>query len=151
VLFNLSYYFDYDIPQRERPDIAVLAVALEKWQGASDSELVAIDRDDELTVIDLRSISVEQMRVFTGLERAILLACDEIRSRDGIRRAVIQDLGPNAADEISSALDRLQAAHLMLSEGDTLLSLPVLLGPYSAPRPIVKLLMALMPPAARAS
>jgi len=143
-LNRLAYYFDADAPTEAGVESLVdrIQAAVEQWATAQESsDLIAVDNNNGLIIIDLRSISSRRMRVFHGLEREILLFCDEVHSRDVIYKTMTERLAGTSSDEVDRAVERLSAAGLLVAEGHNLLGLSILLGQYS---PGVKVLEKLL-------
>jgi len=123
-LHNLAYYFTFD-----RPDLAYaepFTAAVARWREEhASSELMAIDDGTRLLVCDYRAVAPSPVTVLEGCDRAVLLACDDIRSPAQIRDALAADGVRPGLGEIEGALARLVEGRLALTEDDRYLSIVV--------------------------
>jgi ribosomal peptide maturation radical SAM protein 1 len=119
-LGNLAYYFQFDY-QHER-DVAAytskLRDALRRWKAMSNtSVLLAVEKGEDLWVVDTRPAARAPLTVLRGAERAVYLACDGVSTIQALQQD--PDIGSDAADAAAALVDR----GLMLREGNALLSL----------------------------
>jgi ribosomal peptide maturation radical SAM protein 1 len=123
-LRNLAYYFTF-----ERADLSYVdpfAAAVARWREEHErAELTAIDDGSNLLVCDYRAVAPRPVTVLEGTERAILLACDDIRSPAQIRDALAAGGNELALGEIGAILARLVERRLALAEDDRYLSIVV--------------------------
>jgi ribosomal peptide maturation radical SAM protein 1 len=131
MLPGLAYFFDDAGSASPRPNAAHAAVLRRagEWQRAwadgNGVRLTARDVDGQLIVHDTRGLGNGERLVFTGLERAILLACDSARTRRGVEEAMrAQDYGEESA-RIGDCIERLQRQRLLLDWQGQILSLHV--------------------------
>jgi len=119
-LGNLAYYFQFDYQQAR--DVAAytskLGDALQRWKAMSGtSVLVAVEKGEELWVVDTRPVAQAPLTVLRGVERAMYLACDGVCTIQALQQD--PDIGSDAEKAANALVDR----RLMLREGSALLSL----------------------------
>jgi ribosomal peptide maturation radical SAM protein 1 len=123
-LRNLAYYFTFD-----RPDLAYadpFVAAVERWREEhAASELMTIDDGTRLLVCDYRAVAPSPVTVLDGLDRAVLLACDDIRSPAQIRDALAAGGQAAGLGEIAEGLARLVERRLVVTEEDRYVSIVV--------------------------
>jgi ribosomal peptide maturation radical SAM protein 1 len=148
-LGNLAYYFQFDY-QQER-DVAAytsnLRDALRRWKTTPTNVLVAVEKGEELWIIDTRPTARAPLTILRGTERAVYLACDGISTIQALQQN--PHIGPDAAQAAATLIDK----GLMLREGDALLSLALGLGtrPKSVDRDEDRFLPVISSPAASLS
>jgi len=133
---NLAYYFTFEY--REPRDVEAytkpVLEAVVSWQVIhKESELLLGDKDPHtpLLIWDLRPIAQDLLTVLAGLQRALYLACDGIRTVRQLRQVAEQHSGETVSErEIEKLLQPLVEAKLMLRVGNSYLSLAVPLGEY---------------------
>ncbi len=129
VLANLATTFIYDLetPQPVESYTQGLNSALEMWQQAYPlSTLEMVDEGGRLCIHDERPVAVQEMTIFTGLQRDLYLACDEAQSVSQLQRRVTTHTGQAATpEEIEHWLQPMLANKLMLQEGQRFLSLAI--------------------------
>lgn len=122
-LMELAYYFEEGRGMPRRAEIAeLLGPTLGTWliRFWRDSPILSLDDDGEvLTIVDTRSGPLLISR-HLELERAVLLACEQIRSW----KSLLSSLGTSEAD-LAAACESLQERGLLLRRGDMLLGLAV--------------------------
>lgn len=130
-LDQLAYFFTTD-PGRKRldpfgrnpdgsltPGVQATLEVVEHWIDATHSRrppvLSMTDDDGVLDVVDTRACAVKAFWNLTGLDRAVLLACDHSPRPAGLAEIVRRDHAVTATDEeIAEAADRLVRAKLVL-------------------------------------
>jgi ribosomal peptide maturation radical SAM protein 1 len=130
-LAGLAYFFEDAGTAAPRPRAAHNAVLsrLGEWQRAwadgNGVQLTARDVDGRLLVHDTRGLGNEERLVFTGLERAILLACDSARTRRAVEETVHAQGYEEDSARIGHCIERLQRQRLLLDWQGQILSLHV--------------------------
>jgi ribosomal peptide maturation radical SAM protein 1 len=144
VLDRLAYYFESDslVDPAVVQEVEQLQSAVSKWTSTQESsDLVAVDKGSALIVVDLRSCADKVMHVFQGLERSILLFCDEIHSIDVVCKTAAEEFPYVERSQVLSAVRRLTDAGFMIMEGTKILSLPILAGEYSPSATVLEKLL----------
>ena len=135
-LVALSYFFrDHHRRTSEQADRASTGLRsvreqVKRWRAAFWSSLppiLSLDDDGEtLTILDTRSCRQETRIRLSGLERALLLACDEApradRLEEALSRASSSAVDPQALD---AAVEDLRRRGLVLPLDGRLVALPV--------------------------
>lgn len=122
---RLAYYFcfDYASDAQSVVDEAELRRAVTAWRNArSDALLFHESRGEQVTVVDGRSAEIHVRRL-EGVDAALLRAVDGVRPLSKLRA----ELGP----DLGEALQRLEAAGLIVQEGERVLGLTLDLEQYS--------------------
>jgi ribosomal peptide maturation radical SAM protein 1 len=123
-LRNLAYYFTF-----ERGGLAYarpFADAVERWRADHErADLVAVDDGTRVVVCDYRPVAPSAVTVLEGLERAVLLACDDIRSPAQIRDGLAARGIAAAAGDVAKSLARLVARGFAIAEDERYLSIVV--------------------------
>jgi ribosomal peptide maturation radical SAM protein 1 len=126
---NLAYYFSYRYRTPRDVDVytADLKLALEEWRQVHDrSQLLVMDEGDSAVVHDERPEAPQRLARLTGLDRALLLACEGQQSEAQLQRAVAAEHGTVVGlPELQDTLRRLQERWLVISDGSRWLSLGV--------------------------
>jgi ribosomal peptide maturation radical SAM protein 1 len=132
---GLAYFFEDARAQRRERSMGhrALDAAVTAWRQAFDGDdapfgparLLAADADGDLVVRDTRPTRTAAIHTLSGVDRAVLLACDTARTSDGVFDAVRKRLESATREQVARSLDRLRAAHLVLDVRGQLLSLPV--------------------------
>jgi hypothetical protein len=134
-LRNLAYYytFEYERPQDPSQYAAKLKQAVVDWRAnREDSDLFMTDLDAALVIFDTRAAR-PAFHILTGVERELYLACDAVRGAPVLERMV------SARDwsaRLSPIVDQLIQRRLMLRDGDSYVSLAVMLGDYHPQRKV---------------
>lgn len=128
VLARLAYRFDWRPPHTDalRDSLDRVKRTVAAWTRAAGCDaLFSVDEDGVLFIGDSRGAATQPFHALSGLERAVCLACDGIRSEDGIR----SDLASHgtAADPgaVRRAVRSLVDKRLLLEDKGLLLALPV--------------------------
>ncbi|MEU0407375.1 RiPP maturation radical SAM C-methyltransferase [Streptomyces griseorubiginosus] len=113
-----------------RPGVAAVREAIRHWQAAFADPLRPVlslaDSGERVTILDTRGCAVRRRTVLTGLDRAVLLACDNAPRPAGLPGILARDHGIEATEEaVTAATDRLVADRLVLPIDGRLLGLPV--------------------------
>jgi ribosomal peptide maturation radical SAM protein 1 len=127
--WNLASCFDFDYTDGRNPAeyTESLRQALQVWcETASNSLLAYVDDGDKLRLFDTRPVARQQVQEFTGLERRMYLACDQQQRR----QLLIERFADRQPDAIKETLDWFVKEQLMVTEGQTYLSLAVDMGQY---------------------
>jgi magnesium-protoporphyrin IX monomethyl ester (oxidative) cyclase len=130
-LAGLAYFFEDAGTAAPRPrgaHNAILGRAGEwqrAWAGGDGVRLNARDIDGRLLVHDTRGLGNDERLVFTGLERAILLACDSARTRRAVEETVRAQGYEEDSARIGECIDRLRRQRLLLDWQGQILSLHV--------------------------
>jgi ribosomal peptide maturation radical SAM protein 1 len=126
-LRNLARHFDYE--HADGRDTAAymgpVRQAIEAWREAAPASILAyVDDGERLRLFDTRPVAREQVRVLTGLERTLYLACDRQQSLKRLaRRFVVVE-----PDALQQALGQMVEEQVMVAEGKKYLSLAVDIG-----------------------
>jgi ribosomal peptide maturation radical SAM protein 1 len=131
-LDSLAYFFSADMAAGPRqivegvmaevmrnPGVDATWDAVDAWRQAQRGErpplLWRADGDGGMVVTDTRSCALQERRVLTGLDRALVLACDDAPRPNRLARIVSEDHGISATgDELAEAIDRLVSARFVL-------------------------------------
>jgi ribosomal peptide maturation radical SAM protein 1 len=145
-LDNLAYFFSVEPAAGPRqivggvvaevtknPGIEATWDAVTVWReaqsGGHQPELWRVDSDGVLAVTDTRSCSIQEYQELTGLERAVLLACDGAPRPSRLAQVVARDHGMTVTeDRVAGVIDRMVSARLVLPVDGRLVGL-VLDGP----------------------
>jgi len=133
-LWDLARQFDFDYADGRDPATYTVATwrAVEAWREAAPTSILAyVDDGERLRLFDTRPVARQRVRVLAGLERALYLACGRQQSLKGLCRRFAgseTESGP-----LRRMLDRLVEERLMVSEGETYLSLAVDVGRHLKP------------------
>jgi ribosomal peptide maturation radical SAM protein 1 len=123
-LRNLAYFFTF-----ERADLAYVepfAAAIAAWREEHErAELITLDDGRNLLVCDYRTVAPSPVTVLEGRERAVLLACDDIRSAAQVRDALASAGDEAGPGEIARVLTSLIERRLVIAEDDRYLSIAV--------------------------
>jgi hypothetical protein len=127
------FVFDYREPQNVDRYAEPLAIEVAAWQKSYDtSDLFFADLGAQLQVWDLRPGAPQPLTVLTGVQRQLYLACDACRPRDELSRlAAASSQGPISRSLVDETLAPLVSRGLMVSDGESFLSLAIPLGDYS--------------------
>jgi hypothetical protein len=134
----LRYLRDLAAQQERSPGIGALVGAARAWRAAHATGhatgrrpvLRAQDDGRELTVTDSRGCARAPRQVLTGLDRAVLLACDAAP-----RRAKLAEVLAAPPDQVADAVARLAADHLVLEIDGRLVGLALVGLPPGGPVP----------------
>ncbi|HTV67936.1 MAG TPA: RiPP maturation radical SAM C-methyltransferase [Rhizobiaceae bacterium] len=127
-LRRIAYFFDGRVAGGDTVSSYTRGVfdAIMSWKDQSDSQfLFRADVDGVLTVFDTRSQFAPggcRVRVFAGAERAILLACEGVTTREKLDAELAPSFDPEAVESALAALD-LQG--LVAVRSNRILALPV--------------------------
>jgi ribosomal peptide maturation radical SAM protein 1 len=131
-LRNLARHFDYEYADGR--DTAAymgpIRKAVKAWREAAPTSILAyVDDGERVRLFDTRPVSGERVRVLTGLERELYLACDKQRSirRLGRRFPRVEP------DGLRHTLERMVEERVMVREDQTYLSLAVNVGCHLEP------------------
>ncbi|MBR7834302.1 RiPP maturation radical SAM C-methyltransferase [Actinospica durhamensis] len=141
-LHELAYFFTLDPsgtrldPMGRNPDgslnpgVEATLAAVKHWTSAAHSRrpptLFMADEEGELDVVDTRECAVKGFWSLTGLDRAVLLACDGSPRPERVGAVVERDYGITAtAEQITETVRRLVEAKLILPIDDRLVGLAV--------------------------
>lgn len=131
---NLAYFFTFKYEGDQDPSIYTrpLLQAVRNWGNEqATSDLFQVDLGTTLLVCDLRPATNRGLRILTGLERELYLACDGMLGAASLKRCAAAFAGqPVSFEEIESVLAPLVDEGLMLCEDQTYLALAVPLGEY---------------------
>ncbi len=128
-LRNLAYYFTFEHGGQAGGDLDFAYArpfqdAVAEWKAVHErSDLISIDDGTCTLVCDYRPAALAAVTVLHGPERAVLLACDDIRSAAQIRDVLAcagDDIGK---EEVAAILLRLMERRILIAEGDVYLSL----------------------------
>lgn len=137
VVANLAYYFTYGYrtPQHVESYTTDLIGLAQHWEQQHErSELLSTDLGAVLLICDLRPTG-ESLLAVSGLQRLLYMLCDSMKALSTLEKEAGEALGrPVSSDEILEQLEPLLQRGLMISEGNSYLSLAIPLGEYS-PRP----------------
>ena len=126
---NLAYYFSYRYrtPRDVEVYTADLKAALDAWRQVHEgSQLLVMSEGDTALVQDERPGAPQRLARLTGLDRALLLACDRQQSEAQLLRTVAGDSGTAVGlSALQETLRRLQERWLVISDGSRWLSLAV--------------------------
>ena len=141
-LDQLAYFFTVD-PSREKldpfgrnpdgsltPGVQATLESIEHWIASAHSRrppvLAMTDEDGVLDVVDTRACAVKGFWSLTGVDRAVLLACDASPRPERLAEAVRSDHGVTASDEeIAAVADRLVRGKLVMPIDGRLVGLAV--------------------------
>jgi len=141
-LNDLAYFFTTD-PARlaletfnRNPDgslgsgVSATIAATQKWAGAFHSrrppKLTMTDRDGELDVVDTRACATKALRTLTGLDRAVLLACDSAPRPERLAATVRREHAVTATDaQVADAVEQFIRDRLVLPIDGRLVGLAV--------------------------
>lgn len=142
-LADLSYFFiedkdpdlfsivgEYFNPLEDRPNVAELTKAALSWKKSFWGTLPPIlsmeDYDGVLEIIDTRKCATLHRSRFTGLYRAVILACDAAPLESRLPEVLARDyeLRPTAS-QLSAVLEDLRQRGLLLFMDKRILSLAV--------------------------
>ncbi|MBN1219834.1 MAG: RiPP maturation radical SAM C-methyltransferase [Anaerolineae bacterium] len=132
---NLAYFFVYQYrrPQAVNEYVEPLVEQLITWKKIyPHSDLLLLDRPPYLLIFDLRPIARKQLVVLTGLARLLYLACDGVQTLGRLQRLARQQTGLSAttSSAVETTLNSLVEQGLMLTEGQSYLSLAIPIGEY---------------------
>jgi ribosomal peptide maturation radical SAM protein 1 len=133
-LKNLACLFDYDFADGRDPATYVEPTweAIGAWHTAAPTSLLAyVDDTQRLRLFDTRPAARQPVRALSGLERALYVACDQQQKLKGLSRRFAP--GDAESGGLQRVLDRLVEERLMVSEGQTYLSLAVDVGRHLKP------------------
>lgn len=126
-LAGTAYIFvgDYDGQRRVHAYAESLCAAAREWNdAASRSALVMLDGDAGLAVGELGPDEQLGVSLLTAEQREIYMACEDIRSTralvDRLARVTAREVG---TDEVVALIEPMVAAGIMISEGNSHLSL----------------------------
>ncbi len=128
-LAKLAYYFEYGYA--EPRDVAAYTAGLDQqlteWQDVhEESDLFMLDKDGTLFVFDHRPAARRRADTLTGLERWLLLACDEVRTLDALAVSAARQLGRGVdGRDVRGAADRLCDLGWLVVDGGQALCLAV--------------------------
>lgn len=133
VVANLAYFFTFQY--RDQRDVAGYTAHLARqiaiWQELhAASDLFYIDKCDQLLVWDLRPGARQPLVVISGLQKALFVACDGIRTIAELER-VAQSTTNGTVPKVDTLLQPLLEHGLMIREGNSYLGLAIPLGDYT--------------------
>jgi ribosomal peptide maturation radical SAM protein 1 len=125
---NLAYYFKGEYADGRDPEayVAPTRAAIQAWRAAyADSELIAVERDDDTWIFDSRP-GFGGLTMLSGLERMLYRACDSSRTAAGLARmASAHESRRVEENEIRDLLAPYLENGLMIEEDGQLLALAV--------------------------
>jgi ribosomal peptide maturation radical SAM protein 1 len=128
-LDRLALYFAYDYrwPQDVETYTRPLLDEIFLWYRVHDtSGLWALDRGTSLLIWDQRPIATERLTVLNGVQRILYLACDRVQTVTRLQKIAREQGGKaRSRGEVEALLQPLLDRHMMLRQGDRLLSLAV--------------------------
>ncbi len=133
-LWNLARFFDFEYTDGHDPDTYIIPVqhAVNTWRKNSlTSILTFVDDGEVLRLFDYRPIAKQKVRLLTGLERGLYLACDRQQTLKRLRQRVTKDR--DEKDIIANILSKMADEKLMVSENQSYLSLAVDIGRHIQP------------------
>jgi ribosomal peptide maturation radical SAM protein 1 len=140
-LVNLVYYFTYGYRDNRSVDDYVTACArgLSNWKEVhATSDLYGLALGDELQIWDLRpTVSQHVLMRLIGLERELYLACDAVQTIEHLRTIIEQRTGPLSTDQARALLQPFVDKGIMLMDGNSYLSLAVLITPRASKYPVL--------------
>lgn len=134
-LRDVAYYFEFDYaePIDDGGHLPALHEAVATWKQRRD-HLYAVPHGEGIVIFDSRPVAAAAQTLLTGLDRTVLEICDQIATVRRIQQTLSRSTGASPSDdEVRESLDSLVARHLVVSEDERFLSLPVLT--YSPARP----------------
>ncbi len=133
VLSNLAYYFTYDYrePQDVESYTRSVAEQVKIWEESYESsDLFSVDVGADLLIWDLRPQALQSLTVLNGLQKALYVFCDHIRTKNELRKLVNEN--EEASDQdVEKLLQSLSDRGLMVKDGNSYVSLAIPLGEYS--------------------
>ncbi|MFN7975373.1 MAG: RiPP maturation radical SAM C-methyltransferase [Acidobacteriota bacterium] len=119
-LARLAYFFAFDYADGR--DVgrytARLAAAIDEWKVRhAESRLVALDREDELVVLDSRVIARRKVTRLRGLHRLVLLACDAVQTRGSLRASVADETDACDDGQLAGVIAELCELRLLVEDG----------------------------------
>jgi hypothetical protein len=139
---NLAYYFtfEYEKPQNVEVYTRPLANQVEFWREAyEESDLFSVDKEEYLLIWDLRKGSKSYLKVLTGLQKILYIACDCIYSINKLKKLAESYSDKQISEaEVEDILNPLVNAGLMIKEDNNYLSLAISLATYSPKRAILE-------------
>jgi ribosomal peptide maturation radical SAM protein 1 len=141
-LAKLAYYFTFRYADGRDPASYArgLIDAVAAWRDVhANSDLTLIDDGAAALVCDYRPVAVAPLTVLEGLDRALYLACDAIRSIEQLRAEPFPESAGATREQIEASLQRLLARRLMLREEGSFLSLAVPLEKYASAAMLARL------------
>ena len=128
---NLAYYFEGTYADGRDPSSYTngLRAAIARWQQVyADSDLLAVDRGEELWVFDSRP-DFGGLTTLSGIDRVLYRACDSARSVEGLSALASRHAGRQVTpDEVRDRIAPHLENGLIIDEGGRLLALAVLKG-----------------------
>jgi ribosomal peptide maturation radical SAM protein 1 len=132
---NLAYYFKGAYADGRDPSsyTAGLRAAIARWQQVyPESDLLAVDRGEELWVFDSRP-GFGGLTTLSGIDRVLYRACDTIRSVDGLAAFAARHVGrPVTPDEVRDRLAPYLQSGLIIEDCGRVLALAVMTGDTEA-------------------
>ncbi len=126
---NLAYYFTYDYsqPRDVASYVRPLSEEVLRWQQCHEtSNLFQIEQGDRLLLWDSRPTAKRRLIAFSGKEKFLYLACDQVSTLKQLSDSWSKVSGwATDGDEIRRTLDEFVEAGLMLKQGDSYLALAV--------------------------
>jgi hypothetical protein len=104
--------------------------AVDQWKTIFKRELTPIlamnDRDEKLEILDSRSFATQFRLVFTGLERAVCLACNEAPSRERLPQVLRRQFSVDTSEDcLDLSLKELTARRIILPLDGRLITVAV--------------------------
>lgn len=115
IVANFAYYFtfEYSKPQNPVDYTRSLFKAIDAWRICfEDSDLLFLEKDEVRLVFDFRPAALKPLTVFSGAQKIILEACDQICSEREIRACLSTHYGREVLHE-----DMLNEIHPLLESG----------------------------------
>jgi hypothetical protein len=133
---NLAYHFfyDYQPPRDVHAYTQPLFRDVKRWRREYErSDLLAVDLESHLLLWDLRTGAAHPLTVLSGATRAVYLFCDQVRTR---RR--IEAFAELPSADLDDTLRFLTERQLMITSGESFLSLGVRPGVYTPPLAVLQ-------------
>jgi ribosomal peptide maturation radical SAM protein 1 len=125
-LNRLAFYFDADFSEPQDPNTYVMPLrrAVDLWRGVSGRAVLQFtERDDDIIVLDTRPCSTERQSVLSGLQRDVLLVCEDGVPASGLHGRI--DAEPASVD---LAVAELRARRWLVALDGQLLTVAVRAG-----------------------
>lgn len=127
---NLAYYFTYDyVDDRNVAEYTkCIPTSVDEWKQIHfKSDLYIVPYGSDILLWDLRPIAETMITRLGGLEKDLYLACDAVQGITELAKVSELHLGPIVKDQIKMLMMSFVDLKMMLNEGDSFLSLAVLL------------------------
>lgn len=132
-LFRLAYFFDFDYEDGRKPETYIRSLQNEiiiwrnarfRDEGKNRPRLDALMQEDStVKITDTRMCAVTAEHFLSGLDAAVLLACDTAQALSSLEQRFASS---HSKEQISETSQRLLTARLAIEIDSKILSLPVL-------------------------